>query len=272
MFGCFSHVWLCNPVDCSPPGSFVRGILQARILESEAISSSSGSPWPGDETVCLHLLLCRWILYLLSHLGNPFLCITQVNSLSSYFVPAISFEWNTTSKSSYKSPHLIIQVNNADSVTIWRRSLVIPLNQPSSKPNLSSQTFHFIQFYFLHSTYSLKLSCSFFLHKPPQRVHMHTRPCTHTHIHTQPKNVPKMYLIKGMTLNLVYHGILSSPKQCQVLRRCSIGCIEWLNKWIKEWIKAENQTKHISYVYSEVLSMFRNAKKMRNIELYFDEY
>ena len=24
---------LCDPVDCSPPGSSVRGILQARILE-----------------------------------------------------------------------------------------------------------------------------------------------------------------------------------------------------------------------------------------------
>ena len=29
----FSHVWLCNPMDCSPPGSSVHGILQARILE-----------------------------------------------------------------------------------------------------------------------------------------------------------------------------------------------------------------------------------------------
>ena len=27
------HVWLWDPVDCSPPGSSVRGILQARMLE-----------------------------------------------------------------------------------------------------------------------------------------------------------------------------------------------------------------------------------------------
>ena len=33
---------LCDPVDCSPPGSSVHGILQARILEWVAISSSSG--------------------------------------------------------------------------------------------------------------------------------------------------------------------------------------------------------------------------------------
>ena len=31
---------LCDPVDCSPPGSSVRGILQARILEWVAISFS----------------------------------------------------------------------------------------------------------------------------------------------------------------------------------------------------------------------------------------
>ena len=33
---------LCNPVDSSPPGSSVHGILQARILEWVAISFSSG--------------------------------------------------------------------------------------------------------------------------------------------------------------------------------------------------------------------------------------
>ena len=35
----------CDPVDCSPPGSSVHGILQARILEWIAISSSRGSSW-----------------------------------------------------------------------------------------------------------------------------------------------------------------------------------------------------------------------------------
>ena len=34
---------LCNPVDCSPPGSSVNGISQARILEWVAISFSRGS-------------------------------------------------------------------------------------------------------------------------------------------------------------------------------------------------------------------------------------
>ena len=34
---------LCNPKDCSPPGSSVLEILQARILEWVAMTSSSGS-------------------------------------------------------------------------------------------------------------------------------------------------------------------------------------------------------------------------------------
>ena len=41
---------LCYPVDCSPPGSSVHGISQARILEWVAISSSRGSSWPRDQT------------------------------------------------------------------------------------------------------------------------------------------------------------------------------------------------------------------------------
>ena len=32
---------LCDPMDCSPPGSSVHGILQARILEQAASSGSS---------------------------------------------------------------------------------------------------------------------------------------------------------------------------------------------------------------------------------------
>ena len=34
---------LCDPMDCSPPGSSVHGILQAGILEWVAMPSSKGS-------------------------------------------------------------------------------------------------------------------------------------------------------------------------------------------------------------------------------------
>ena len=42
-----SCLTLCDPVDCSPPGSSVHGILQARILERAAMSSSRDLPEPG---------------------------------------------------------------------------------------------------------------------------------------------------------------------------------------------------------------------------------
>ena len=41
---------LCDPMGCSLPGSSVHGILHARILELNAISSSRGSSWPRDQT------------------------------------------------------------------------------------------------------------------------------------------------------------------------------------------------------------------------------
>ena len=51
-----SHIWL-YPMDCSPPCSSVHGILQARILEWDAISSSWGSSQPRDQT-CIFGVSC----------------------------------------------------------------------------------------------------------------------------------------------------------------------------------------------------------------------
>ena len=45
-----SRLTLCDPVDCSPPGSSVHGILLARMLEQVAMPSSRGSSQPKDRT------------------------------------------------------------------------------------------------------------------------------------------------------------------------------------------------------------------------------
>ena len=50
VLSCFTHVWLCDPVDCSPPGPSVHGILQARILEWVSVPSSRGSSQTRDGT------------------------------------------------------------------------------------------------------------------------------------------------------------------------------------------------------------------------------
>ena len=58
---------LCDPMDCSPPGSSIHGISQARILEWVAISFSRGSSSPH----LLRLLALQVNSLPLSHQGSP---------------------------------------------------------------------------------------------------------------------------------------------------------------------------------------------------------
>ena len=63
----------CNPMDCSPLGSSVHGILQAKILEWAAIHFSRGSSWPRDQ-ICISCIAGRFFFFFfnhLSHQGNP---------------------------------------------------------------------------------------------------------------------------------------------------------------------------------------------------------
>ena len=62
---------LCNPMDCSPPGSSVHGIFRARILEWVAISYFRGSSWPRDQISLLHLLHQPVNSLPLCYLGSP---------------------------------------------------------------------------------------------------------------------------------------------------------------------------------------------------------
>ena len=59
---------LRDPMDCSPPGSSVHGILQASIWECAAIPFSRGSSQPRDRTQVS--CIGRQILYCLSHKGK----------------------------------------------------------------------------------------------------------------------------------------------------------------------------------------------------------
>ena len=51
-----SSLTLCDPMDCSPPGSSVHRILQARTLEWVAFPPPRGLPNPGIEPNLLHLV------------------------------------------------------------------------------------------------------------------------------------------------------------------------------------------------------------------------
>ena len=76
---------LCDPMDCSPPGSSIHGILQARVLEWVAISFSRGSSQPMDRTPVSHTtgrlftvwatgeaLVIQWMLAIWSLVPLPF--------------------------------------------------------------------------------------------------------------------------------------------------------------------------------------------------------
>ena len=70
---------LCDPMDCSLPGSTVQGISQARILEWVAISFLLGDlPNPGIKPVSLAL---AGRIFTTEHQESPNICIHIADSL-----------------------------------------------------------------------------------------------------------------------------------------------------------------------------------------------
>ena len=58
-----SCLTVCDPVHCSPPGSSIHGVLQARILEWVAVSFSRGSSQPRNRTHVSHIAGRRFNLW-----------------------------------------------------------------------------------------------------------------------------------------------------------------------------------------------------------------
>ena len=84
VLGRFSHVWLCDPMDCSPPGSSIHGILQARILEWVAMPSSTGSSQSRDCTWDSYVsCIGRRVLYHQRHLEGPLTAMCASHSVVS---------------------------------------------------------------------------------------------------------------------------------------------------------------------------------------------
>ena len=66
------HLTLCSPVDCSPPGSSVQGIFQAKILESFAFPTLGNLPDQGLDVGFLRLLNWQADSLPLVPPGSPF--------------------------------------------------------------------------------------------------------------------------------------------------------------------------------------------------------
>ena len=84
-----SYLTLCDPMDCSPPGSSVHGILQARILEWGAIPFPRGSSQPRaplqNKPLTLQMFLF-WISPCYSESSHQVLGVWKlISPLSSWF-------------------------------------------------------------------------------------------------------------------------------------------------------------------------------------------
>ena len=102
---------LCDPMDCSPPGSSVHGISQARILEWAAISFSRGPSQPRDQTSNL------WV----SCIGRQILYSWAPGKLDRWVINHVKILW----RESFSPPILILS---------WRGSFPAPLCQLELQP------------------------------------------------------------------------------------------------------------------------------------------
>ena len=75
----FSHVRLCDPMDCILPGSSVHGVLQVKILEWVAMPSSRGSSWPRDWTHVSYIsCIGRQVLYHWRICQNTYMSLSKL--------------------------------------------------------------------------------------------------------------------------------------------------------------------------------------------------
>ena len=127
---------LCDPVDCSPPGSSVHEIFQARILGRVAISSSKGWIFPNQGS---NLCLLHWQVDSLrpSHLASPLLLIVVVQSLSR--VRLFAIPWTAASQASLflTISQSLLKLMSTESVMpsnhLVLPLLLLPSNFPSTR-------------------------------------------------------------------------------------------------------------------------------------------
>ena len=88
---CFSHVWLCDPMDYSPPDSSVQEILQVRILEWVACPPPGDLLDPGMEPVSPRSPALQADSLLLSPWGSPSLNLHEFKFKKLYVSRLLSY-------------------------------------------------------------------------------------------------------------------------------------------------------------------------------------
>ena len=119
------YLTLCNPMDCSPPGFSVYGILQARILEWVAISSFRGSSNPGIEPASRATPALAGVLFTTVPPGKP---VVQVKATVAQSCPALCDPMDCT-------VHGLLQAR----ILEW---VAGPFSRGSSQPRDQTQVSH----------------------------------------------------------------------------------------------------------------------------------
>ena len=99
-----SCLTLWDPMDCTPPGSSVHGILQARILECAAMPSSKESSRPRDHTR-VSCICC---------VAGEFFTLISISYLSK----------------SHTSPESLLCLNSAPTTHIWASQVELVVKNP----------------------------------------------------------------------------------------------------------------------------------------------
>ena len=140
----------CDPVDCSPQGSSVHGILQTRMLEWVAVPSSRGSSPPRDWTHVSYVsCIGRQVLYHYCHLGSPRMSVSSVQFSHSVVSDSLRPHGLQQARLPCPSPTLRVYPNSC-SLSWWCHltisSSVIPFSSclqsfPKTGPFQMSQLF-----------------------------------------------------------------------------------------------------------------------------------
>ena len=127
------YLTLCDPMDCSLPGSSVHGILQARILECVAIPFFRSSP-SRDGTCVSYVFIDRWVLLPLVPPGTLFYWLGFLCPHSPWVVPDPLRLYQALGYNSSEAADLSNWINYA----VYLRNAIIP----RSTFNLNLEKFH----------------------------------------------------------------------------------------------------------------------------------
>ena len=110
---------LRDPIDCSPPGSSVHGILQARILDWVVSPFSGGSSQPRDPTQVSHMQAD-------SFPSQPPVKLSRVGLLATPW----TIQWNSPGQNSGVGCHSLSPGDLPKPGLLHFRQILFHLNQP----------------------------------------------------------------------------------------------------------------------------------------------